>query len=415
MFSKAVLVSGLSVVSAIDNGKGLTPPMGWRSWNLFGENVNQDLIQKQMDGMTSRARTVNGVPTSLLDLGYTDVGLDDAWQLCGEYGPDKNTYHDEVGKPVVDTSVFPNFNAMTDYAHSLGLTAGWYANNCICEDHCDSDACYQEDVNALVAYGFDSVKLDGCGAQLDLQKWSDMINQTGHSILIENCHWGGTVPNATWCPWNYYRTSGDIRASYESVIANLMTTVPFAKQSLSTPGCWAYPDMLEVGCKHGPGGDNDPGLSYNEARTHFAAWAVTSSPLILSHDTTDDNVTDSIWSIISNTEVIAINQAWDGDSGSVYAESTSKVRLGDTIVSSWQQWCKQIAPNSVAVLLINNSPQLQNVPLDLSKCPTFTALGYNGYYSGRDVYNHYNLGTVPTTATYRLHGHDSAFGTFTYG
>lgn len=52
---------------------------------------------------------------------------------------------------------------------------------------------------------------------------------------------GNTVPNATWCPWNYYRTSGDIRASYEYVVSNLMTTIPFAKQSLSQPGCWAYP------------------------------------------------------------------------------------------------------------------------------------------------------------------------------
>lgn len=77
-----------------------------------------------MDGMVSRKRNVNGVPTSLLDLGYSDVGLDDAWQLCGSYGSDANTYHDESGKPVVDTSLFPDFNAMTDYAHSLGLTAG---------------------------------------------------------------------------------------------------------------------------------------------------------------------------------------------------------------------------------------------------------------------------------------------------
>lgn len=42
----------------------------------------------------------------------------------------------------------------------------WYGNNCICEDHCDSDACYEEDVNALVGFGFDSVKLDGCGAEV---------------------------------------------------------------------------------------------------------------------------------------------------------------------------------------------------------------------------------------------------------
>jgi hypothetical protein len=45
-------------------------------------------------------------------------------------------------------------------------------------------------VKSLVNLGFDSVKLDGCGAQLDLQKWSDLINQAGKSILIENCHWG---------------------------------------------------------------------------------------------------------------------------------------------------------------------------------------------------------------------------------
>lgn len=74
-------------------------------------------------------------------------------------------------------------------------------------------------------------------------------------------------------------------------------------------------DMLEVGCEHGPGGEDDPGLSYVEARTHFGAWAIVSSPLILSHDTTDDEVTDQIWSIIANTEVIAVNQAWAGDSG----------------------------------------------------------------------------------------------------
>ena len=75
------------------------------------------------------------------------------------------------------------------------------------------------------------------------------------------------------------------------------------------------PDMLEVGCDHGPGGENDPGLSYVEARTHFGAWCIVSSPLILSHDTNNDTITDEIWPIISNTEAIAINQAWAGDSG----------------------------------------------------------------------------------------------------
>ena len=172
------------VVLAIDNGKGRTPPMGWRSWNLFGANVNQELIQSQMDGMVSRKRSVNGELVSLFDLGYNDVGLDDAWQLCGHYGPKKNTYHDENGIPVVNTDLFPNFNDMTKYAHDLNLTTGWYGNNCICEDHCTTDECYQQDVNALVGYGFDSVKLDGCGKELDLQKWSDLIAGTVIIFII---------------------------------------------------------------------------------------------------------------------------------------------------------------------------------------------------------------------------------------
>jgi hypothetical protein len=121
-----------------------------------------------------------------------------------------------------------------------------YGNNCICSDHCSTPECYQGDVDATLDYGFDSIKLDGCGAQRDLTLYASLFNATGKSILIENCHWGGTVPNATWCPWNYFRSSGDVRASYSSIVGNLQTTIQWAKSGLSQPGCWAYPDMLEV-------------------------------------------------------------------------------------------------------------------------------------------------------------------------
>ena len=99
--------------------------MGWRSWNLYGANVNQKLIEGIMDGMVKRDRMVDGKPTSLCDLGYCDVGLDDNWQACGSYGPDKLKYHDEDGNPVVNEDRFPDFKSMTDHAHSLGLTSGW--------------------------------------------------------------------------------------------------------------------------------------------------------------------------------------------------------------------------------------------------------------------------------------------------
>lgn len=268
---------------AINNGKGVTPPMGWRSWSewacavaggvggdrgarfppgavpltapkrptrpypapadLFGANVNQGLIMSQMSAIANRSRMVNGAPTSLCDLGYCDVGLDDNWQECGKWGPNGYSFHDANGRPIVNQARFPDFIAMTSYAHSLGLTSGWYGNNCICSDHCTDPSCYQGDVDAVMDYGFDSIKLDGCGGQRDLDLYASLFNATGKSILIENCHWGGTVPNATWCPWNYFRSSGDIRASYDAVVGNLQTTIQWAQQGLSQPGCWAYPDM----------------------------------------------------------------------------------------------------------------------------------------------------------------------------
>ena len=54
-----------------------TPPLPTPAPSLYGANVNQDLIKGIMKGMTSRRNMVDGKPTSLLDLGYITVGLDE--------------------------------------------------------------------------------------------------------------------------------------------------------------------------------------------------------------------------------------------------------------------------------------------------------------------------------------------------
>ena len=38
MRSVAIASAALTGALAIDNGKGITPPLGWRSWNLYGAN-----------------------------------------------------------------------------------------------------------------------------------------------------------------------------------------------------------------------------------------------------------------------------------------------------------------------------------------------------------------------------------------
>lgn len=122
--------------------------------------------------------------------------------------------------------------------------------------------------------------------------------------MIENCHWGGTVPadrNVSNCPHNYYRTSGDIKASWSRMMNNLHSTLKFSDESEAPsrnyPGCWAYPDMLEVGRMK----------TFNEDRSHFGAWVITSSPLILGHDLTDDATNEKIFPIVTNKEAIEVS------------------------------------------------------------------------------------------------------------
>jgi len=436
MFAFCVFAT-LGAALANDNGLALTPPMGWRSWNLYGANVEQNLIEGIMDGMVRRDRMVDGKPTSLCDLGYCDVGLDDNWQKCGHYGSDGLTYHDEDGSPIINTDRFPNMSAMTEHAHNIGLTSGWYGNNCICGDKKIGDKkFYEGDVKALRDFGFDSYKLDGCGAQTDMQLWDDVIKATPakagrEAIMVENCHWGSKVPfkpNATWCPWNFYRTSGDVRAVYSSVIGNLHTTVQYATANLSYPGCWAYPDMLEVGCQHGPGGARDKGLSMAETRSHFGGWAIVSSPLTLSHDVNNATIQDQIWDIIANKEVIAVNQAYAGHSGSPFKESSSTVTLdrvnhaamekgmseadrastGATTAPSWEYFYKPMLPGGAktAVLLMNHGDGAVDLSLGFQDIP---GVGCTTCHV-RDIWAHKDLGTF--TGSYEakaVASHDAAF------
>lgn len=148
----------LPLSAAIDNGLGVTPPKGWRSWNFYLSTVNQTVMKAQMDAAVDKSRSVNGVPTSLAELGYDLIAMDDGWQKCNcstrgdldgslptcnncmseKYGPGSGggcSFHSDgsrgpVGTPVVDTRRFPNMSALVFYGHSLGLRVGGYLNNC---------------------------------------------------------------------------------------------------------------------------------------------------------------------------------------------------------------------------------------------------------------------------------------------
>lgn len=179
---------------------------------------------------------------------------------------------------------------------------------------------------------FDGYKLDSCGGQKDIALWSSLLASSGRPVVVENCHNGPYFPTPSYrpdrppyCPFNFYRVSVDVEVLYGSIFGvNLQAMIPFTipgrgagtgnDAPLSYPGCFAYPDMLEVGVAPGLH-KGEVALTFAEARAHFGAWCVVSSPLVLGLDVRDDAVMNANWPIISNTEAIAINQVWAGASG----------------------------------------------------------------------------------------------------
>ena len=143
--------------SGLDNGIARTPPKGFRTWNQFGLNVSQDLMMSIYASMIDRSRLVDGQPTSLLDVGYQHASIDDGWQACNS-GPSGRGFHNASGYPTIDTEKFPNVRAMTAQARKMGITPGFYANNCHCADHSKtctgSDACYEGDVASTIDWDF---------------------------------------------------------------------------------------------------------------------------------------------------------------------------------------------------------------------------------------------------------------------
>ena len=71
--SSIILIFLLSFsAQTVDNGLGLTPQMGWNSWNHFACNINENLIKKTADLLVS---------TGLAAKGYKYLNLDDCWQV----------------------------------------------------------------------------------------------------------------------------------------------------------------------------------------------------------------------------------------------------------------------------------------------------------------------------------------------
>jgi alpha-galactosidase len=282
----ALLLLFASVAFALDNGLGLTPQMGWNSWNHFGCNINENLIKQTADAFVS---------TGLASHGYIYLNLDDCWEA-----PQRDSNGNLYGNP----STFPNgMKSLGDYIHSKGLKYGVYsdAGYKTCAGRPASLGYETQDANTWASWGVDYLKYDNCNTdgsppEKRYPVMRDALNASGRPIFFSMCEWGVDNP-ATWAGdvGNSWRTTGDISDSWSSMIGKFDENAPL--YSYAHTGAWNDPDMLEVG---------NGGMTTDEYTTHFSLWAAMKSPLLIGCDVT--TMSTATKTILTNDEVIAINQ-----------------------------------------------------------------------------------------------------------
>ena len=109
MLRSVLVVSAgfLGLALALDNGVGLTPAMGYNTWDDFRcGGINASNLQKVADAM---------VKLGLDKLGYRYVSLDDCWAKSRD---------PKTGVIVPDPKAFPDgMKPVADYVHSKGWVA----------------------------------------------------------------------------------------------------------------------------------------------------------------------------------------------------------------------------------------------------------------------------------------------------
>ncbi|PJJ76756.1 alpha-galactosidase [Thermoflavifilum aggregans] len=348
-FSARAQVSRASSVTP--NGLAPTPPMGWNSWNHFGCNIYENIIKEMADAMVS---------SGMKDAGYAYINIDDCWM---------DTVRDAQGRLQADPKRFPHgIKWLADYVHSKGLKLGIYssAGTKTCAGYPASLDHEEIDAKTFASWGVDYLKYDNCynqGRPLieRYQAMQQALAHCGRPIVFSICEWGLENP-WEWAPrlGNLWRTTGDIRDSWESVMSILDQQVGLAKYA--GPGHWNDPDMLEVG---------NGGMTTTEYRAHFSLWCILAAPLIAGNDLR--HMSPETKEILTNQDMIAVDQDPLGKEGYKLQDE------GDEEI-----WVKEMSDGSRVVLFLNRGEHTAFMTTDAHQA----GLPDAPQYRLRDLWSH---------------------------
>jgi alpha-galactosidase len=373
--------SGRFTIVGGDAALALTPPLGWNSWNAWGNTVTAERVKASADGM---------VKSGLDRQGYTYINIDDVWE--GGLKParpyDLAASRDGNGEPVTNER-FPDMKGLVDYIHSLGLKAGLYSSPgpTTCQGLGATWQHEEQDARAYARWGFDYLKYDWCGySQIapnptleDRKKpyklMGGILKKQERDIVFSICQYGaGNV----W-EWgrevggNLWRMTGDIRDDWPS-----MTGIGFqqtGREKYSGPGGWNDTDMLVVGMVGWSQGSRPSNLTPNEQITHMTLWALQAAPLLIGADLS--RIDDWTTNLLGNREMLGVNQDELGRAaGRKWSDGWTEV------------WARPLSDGTVAVGLFNRGPEAAIVTA------AFADLGLSGSLLVRDLWLQKDLGRM---------------------
>ena len=216
--------------------------------------------------------------------------------------------------------------------------------------------------------------------------------QPERPIYYSICEHGRTEP-WTWAGdyGNSWRSSHDIWANWNSVMECYESSV--TKVEYQKPGAYNDPDMMQVG---------NGNLTEEENRSHFTLWAMLSAPLVLGNDvrifadmesdTEQARKAKQIFDIVTNKELIAINQ----DLPLLQCKRVSTEGGIDILVKPLQN--KETEEPEVAICFLNKTNEPKSTSIDINSLSDDRAtLPSSGLYTAKDLWNIDNIEVIDNT------------------
>jgi len=346
----------------------LTPPMGWSSWNCWGDAVSQERVLSSARAMAEKG---------LREHGWTYINIDDGWQA-----PRGGAFN-----AIQPNKKFPDMKALADEIHGLGLKFGIYSSPwrgtyagyvggssdladgrypwVVAGDvdefyHLNKDpkapdakptwvnwsfgkySFAANDARQWAAWGVDYLKYDWFPNDVPhVTEMTEALRATGRDIVYSLSNTGVYDNAADYQRLaNVWRTTGDIVDTWESVSRNGFSQDRWA--AYTGPGHWSDPDMLVLG-QVGWGPNLHPTrLTPDEQYSHMSLWCLLSSPLLLGCDLS--RIDEFTLSLLTNDEVLAVNQDALGRQATQFRNDKGQV-----------VYAKTLEDGSIAVGLFNRA------------------------------------------------------------